>query len=232
MPALGDRWRLFAPDLPGFGYTRAAANRFAYTFDAYADFLRRFTDVLGLTRYAIFLQDYGSQFGLRLAMSAPERVAALIVQNGDIYEDEHGPKYAPLKELWAEPNPKALAGVAEHVSEIGFRGEFVGEVPDEIADRISPDLWTLSWAQVGRPPGPENLVHLLADQRTKVEWFPVSRPTCASTSLPRSSCGGRTTGTCPRALPARTSVTFRVRNCTCSMVATGYWKPISTRSCR
>ena len=87
MPALGDRWRLLAPDLPGFGYTRAAAGRFAYTFDAYADFLRRFTDVLGLTRYAIYLQDYGSQYGLRLAMSAPERVAALIVQNGDIYED-------------------------------------------------------------------------------------------------------------------------------------------------
>jgi pimeloyl-ACP methyl ester carboxylesterase len=172
MPALGDRWRLVAPDLPGFGYTRAAANRFAYTFDAYADFLRRFTEVLGLTRYAIYLQDYGSQFGLRLAMSAPERVAALIVQNGDIYEDEHGPKYAPLKELWAEPNPKALAGVTEHVSEDGFRDEFVGEVPEEIAERISPDLWTLSWAQVGHPPGPANLVHLLADQRTTVEWFP------------------------------------------------------------
>ncbi|MEW2386302.1 alpha/beta hydrolase [Micromonospora sp. NPDC047707] len=172
MPALGDRWRLIAPDLPGFGYTRADAGRFAYTFDAYADFLRHFVDVLGLTRYVIYLQDYGSQFGLRLAMGAPERVAALVIQNGDIYEDQHGPKYAPLKEMWADPNPQALAAVAENVSEDGFRDEFLGEVPDEIAERISPDLWTLSWAQVGRPPGPENLVRLLADQRTTVEWFP------------------------------------------------------------
>ncbi|MGN9775969.1 alpha/beta fold hydrolase [Micromonospora sp. H33] len=171
MPALGDRWRLLAPDLPGFGYTRADAGRFGYTFDAYAGFLRRFVDVLGLTRYAIYLQDYGSQFGLRLAMGAPERVAALVIQNGDIYEDQHGPKYAPLKRMWADPNPQALAAVAENVSEDGFRDEFLGEVPDEIADRISPDLWTLSWAQVGRPPGPENLVRLLADQRNTVAWF-------------------------------------------------------------
>jgi pimeloyl-ACP methyl ester carboxylesterase len=105
-------------------------------------------------------------------MSAPDRVAALIIQNGDIYEDQHGPKYAPLKEMWADPNPAALAKVAESVSEEGFRAEFLGEVPDTIADRISPDLWTLSWAQVGTPPGPQNLVRLLADQRNTVAWFP------------------------------------------------------------
>jgi pimeloyl-ACP methyl ester carboxylesterase len=172
MPRLGDRWRLVAPDLPGFGYTRADRPRFAFTFDAYAEFLERFTVVLGLTRYAIYLQDYGSQFGLRLAMSAPDRVAGLVIQNGDIYEDQHGPKYQPLKRMWADPSPRALASIAEHVTEEGFRDEFVGEVPDTIADRISPDLWTLSWAQVGRPPGPDNLVHLLADQRSTVDWFP------------------------------------------------------------
>lgn len=172
LPALGDRWRLIAPDLPGFGYTRADRSRFGYTFDAYAEFLQRFTVVLGLSRYAIYLQDYGSQFGLRLAMSDPGRVAALIIQNGDIYPDQHGPKYEPLKRMWAAPSAQALASAAEHVSEEGFRDEFVGEVPDAIADRISPDLWTLSWAQVGRPPGPDNLAHLLADQRTTVDWFP------------------------------------------------------------
>jgi pimeloyl-ACP methyl ester carboxylesterase len=172
MPALGDRWRLLAPDLPGFGYTRADEERFGYTFDAYADFLRRFTELLGLHRYAIYLQDYGSQFGLRLAMSAPERVAALVIQNGDIYPDQHGPKYAPLKRMWTEPPAQAMATVARNVSEDGFRAEFLGELPAEIADRVSPDLWTLSWAQVGRPPGPERLARLLVDQRTTVDWFP------------------------------------------------------------
>jgi pimeloyl-ACP methyl ester carboxylesterase len=170
MPALGDRWRLLAPDLPGFGYTRASADEFGYTFDAYAAFLERFVDLLRLRRYAIYLQDYGSQFGLRLAMSKPERVTALVIQNGDIYEDQHGPKYQPLKQMWADPSPQALAAVAEHVSEKGFRDEFVGEVPEAIADRISPDLWTLSWAQIGDT-GRHNLVRLLADQRTTVQWF-------------------------------------------------------------
>jgi pimeloyl-ACP methyl ester carboxylesterase len=170
IPALADRWRLVAPDLPGFGYTAAGGDDFAFTFDAYAAFLRRFTEVLGLNRYAIYLHDYGSQFGLRLAMSAPDRVAALVVQNGDIYADQHGPKYEPLNRLWADPGPRSLASLAEHVSEDGFRDEFIGEIPQRIAERVSPDLWTLSWAQVGR--GRDNLVRLLADQPSTFDWFP------------------------------------------------------------
>jgi len=88
------RWRLIAPDFPGFGYSDTPdQTSFPYTFDGYADFLDRFATVLSLTRYALYLHDYGSQIGLRLAMKAPERIAALIIQNGDIYEDELGPKY-------------------------------------------------------------------------------------------------------------------------------------------
>lgn len=76
LPALGDRWRLLAPDLPGFGYSATPTLAdFAYTFDAYAGFLRRFVETMGLDRYALWLHDYGSQFGLQLAMSAPDRVA-------------------------------------------------------------------------------------------------------------------------------------------------------------
>jgi pimeloyl-ACP methyl ester carboxylesterase len=170
MPALADRWRLIAPDLPGFGYTRTDPGRFAYTFDAYAAFLERFAQILRLSRYAIYLQDYGSQFGLRLAMSAPDRVGALIIQNGDIYEDQHGPKYAPLKEVWADPRPEMIDRIRAAVSEEGFRAEFLGELPEAIRDRVSPDLWTLSWAQVMH--GRENLVHLLADQASTLQWFP------------------------------------------------------------
>ena len=93
MPRLADRWRLIAPDFPGFGYSGTPdPTRFAYTFDGYAGFLERFTAAVSVTRYALYLHDYGSQIGLRLAIKAPERVAALIIQNGDIYEDELGPK--------------------------------------------------------------------------------------------------------------------------------------------
>ena len=77
-----DRWRLVAPDHPGFGHSATPdPDRFPYTFDAYAQYLRRFVDVLGLQRYVIYLHDYGSQFGLRLAMAEPARVAGLIIQN-------------------------------------------------------------------------------------------------------------------------------------------------------
>ena len=85
LPARGDRWRLVAPDLPGFGYSGTPdRSSFSYTFEGHGEFLGRLTAVMGLERYALYLHDYGSQFGLRLAMSAPERVAALIIQNGDI----------------------------------------------------------------------------------------------------------------------------------------------------
>lgn len=174
LPALGDRWRLVAPDLPGFGYSDTPhPSRFAYTFDAYADHLRHVTERLGLERYAIYLHDYGSQFGLRLAMGAPERVAALIIQNGDVYEDQHGPKYAPLKQHWDDPGPRARAAIGAAVDEEGFRREFLGEVPARLAPRISPDLWTHTAALLQRhPERRDHLVTLLADQGSTRAWFP------------------------------------------------------------
>ena len=111
MPALADRWRLVAPDFPGFGYSDTP-DGFAYDFDGYADFLERFADALRLERFALYLHDFGSQIGLRLAIRRPERIAALIIQNGDIYEDALGPKYASLMEYFANPTPEARAKLA------------------------------------------------------------------------------------------------------------------------
>ncbi|HTN92746.1 MAG TPA: alpha/beta fold hydrolase, partial [Sorangium sp.] len=140
MPALADRWRLLAPDYPGFGYSDTPAG-FPYSFDGYADLLDRFARKLGVERYALYLHDYGSQIGLRLAIKAPERVAALIIQNGDIYEDELGPKYETLKAYWASPTPEGREKLREAVSEEGFRDEFVGEIDERLVERVPPDLW-------------------------------------------------------------------------------------------
>ncbi|MFI6813651.1 alpha/beta fold hydrolase [Nonomuraea sp. NPDC050328] len=170
MPALGDRWRLVAPDLPGFGYS-ATPEGFAWTFDGYADFLERFTHVLGLSRYALYLHDYGSQFGLRLALRAPERVAALVIQNGDIYEDTMGPKYAGLKAYWSDPTPEGRAKLAANVSEEGFRDEFAGDLPPRLAERVSPDLWKLHWSLMDTPRRRGNVVRLFEDQATTLGWF-------------------------------------------------------------
>ncbi|MGW0368412.1 alpha/beta fold hydrolase [Streptomyces coeruleorubidus] len=173
LPALADRWRLVAPDFPGFGYSDTPGpGGFSYTFDGYADFLQRFTDTLELRRYALYLHDYGSQIGLRLAMRAPERVAALVVQNGDIYEDELGPKYGALKEYWANPTPEGRERLWEAVTEEGLREEFVGEVDDRLVEKISPDLWKLSWPLLASPRRREIMVGLMEGLRENLDWFP------------------------------------------------------------
>jgi pimeloyl-ACP methyl ester carboxylesterase len=170
MPALGDHWRLIAPDYPGFGYSDTPTG-FAYTFDGYADLMDRFAMALGLKRYALYLHDYGSQIGLRLAIKAPERVAALIIQNGDIYEDQLGPKYETLKAYWANPTPEGRRKLADAVSEEGFRDEFVGEIDERLVQRIPPDLWKLSWPLM-TPQRREIMVGLMEGLRENLAWFP------------------------------------------------------------
>jgi pimeloyl-ACP methyl ester carboxylesterase len=173
MAALGGRWRTIAPDMPGFGYSATPSpDHFGYTFDAYADFLQLFTDALGLERYAVWLHDYGSQFGFRLALSRPEDIRGLVIQNGDIYADAFGPKYDFLKKLWDNPGPASRRRIAEHVTLAGFESEFRGELPEDVADRVSPDLWTLHWALMNTPERLANLVHLLEDQPSTLDWFP------------------------------------------------------------
>jgi pimeloyl-ACP methyl ester carboxylesterase len=170
MPALADHWHLVAPDYPGFGYSDTPPG-FPYTFDGYADLMDRFVMALGLKRYALYLHDYGSQIGLRLAIKAAERVAALIIQNGDIYEDQLGPKYETLKAYWANPTAEGRQKLADAVSEEGFRDEFVGEIDERLVQRIPPDLWKLSWPLM-TPQRREIMVGLMEGLRENLAWFP------------------------------------------------------------
>jgi pimeloyl-ACP methyl ester carboxylesterase len=168
MPALADRFRTLAPDFPGFGYSATPAD-FRYDFDGYAAFLRRFVDALGIAEYALYLHDYGSQIGLRLAIAAPQRVRALIIQNGDIYEDTLGPKYDALRAYWEGPtDDKPLL---DAVSEEGFRAEFVGELEPLLQQRIPPDLWQLHWSLI-TPARREIMVGLMQGLRANLAWFP------------------------------------------------------------
>ena len=171
MPALADKWHLLAPDFPGFGYSDTPEG-FAFTFDGYAQFLNRFAETLGLPRYALYLHDYGSQIGLRLAMRSPERVAALIIQNGDIYEDVMGPKYEALTSYFADPTPKNLSKLEEAVSEEGFRDEFLNDVRPDLAKRIPPDMWKLSWQLLNTPTRRAIMVGLMQGLQENLGWFP------------------------------------------------------------
>jgi pimeloyl-ACP methyl ester carboxylesterase len=173
MPVLGDRWRLVAPDFPGFGYSATPdRDQFSYTFAGYAALLDHFTGKLGLDRYALYLFDYGSQVGFQLAVKYPERVAALVIQNGDAYEETLGPKYQPLKEYWANPTPEARDQLAGAVTEHGLRDEVLGEVPAQVAKRISPDLWALSWPLLRQPLNREIMLDLFGEIKASVDLFP------------------------------------------------------------
>lgn len=170
MPRLADHWRLIAPDFPGCGYSGTPED-FAYTFDGYADFLDRFLRRLKVERYALYLHDFGSQIGLRLAIKAPERVAALIIQNGDIYADVLGPKYEAIRAHWRDPTPESRATLKAAISEEGFKDEFLNDVRPELAARIPPDLWTLHWALMTERRR-EIALGVIEGLKENVSWFP------------------------------------------------------------
>lgn len=170
MPALADRWHLVAPDFPGCGYSDTP-EQFRYDFDGYADFLDRLTQHLGLPRFALYLHDFGSQIGLRLAMAKPERITALVIQNGDIYEDALGPKYAGLLAYFKDRLPAQRQKLIEAVSEAGFEDEFLNEVRSDIARRIPPDLWKLHWPLMNTPDRREISIRLMEGLDENRGWL-------------------------------------------------------------
>jgi len=174
MPALADRWRLLAPDYPGAGYS-ATPDDFDYSFDGYAGFLDGFVRAMGVERFALYLHDFGSPIGVRLAIKAPERVAALIIQNGDIpYEDALGPKYAEIEKTWTLPPSEMREKLAQAVIEETFREEFLNEVRPDLAERIPPDLWKLHWSLM-TPKRKEVAVGLIAGPKENRAWSPQHR---------------------------------------------------------
>src|SRR5271154_3945005 len=104
IPRLAGQFRVIAPDLPGFGFTEVPEQRkYTYSFDALARTIDAFTGVLSLNRYAIYVFDYGAPTGLRLAVAHPERVSAIVSQNGNAYEDGLGDAWGPIRKYWSEP---------------------------------------------------------------------------------------------------------------------------------
>lgn len=173
MPALADRWRTIAFDWPGFGYSGTPdPSTFGYDFDAYAETLSQVAEALSLDRYALWLHDYGSQIGLRHAIAHPKRVAALIVQNGDIYADALGPKYAAIQAWWADKTVAKHRPLEEAISEDGFRAEFVGEVAAEVAECIAPDMWKLHWPLMDTAVRRRVAIGLMEKLEANLEWFP------------------------------------------------------------
>src|SRR5215831_8579910 len=112
IPVLAPQYHVIAPDLPGFGFSDAPSpSGFTYTFDRLADVIEQFTDTLGLTRYALYIFDYGAPVGLRLALRHPERITAIVSQNGNAYEEGLSAGWNPIQKYWADPTPENRAAL-------------------------------------------------------------------------------------------------------------------------
>jgi len=170
LPLLASRYRLIAPDYPGFGQSEAPPpSRYAYTFDHLAESVGQLLSELGVARYALFMQDYGGPVGFRLALAAPERVTAMIVQNANAYDEGLGVKWTGIARYWAKREGNT-AVLDAFLSRDGARQRHVGDSPNP--RRYNPDTWIDEFTFLSRPGTREIQVDLLYDYRTNVAAYP------------------------------------------------------------
>jgi pimeloyl-ACP methyl ester carboxylesterase len=171
IPMLADRFHMVAPDLPGFGQTdMPPREKFAYTFDNIAGVIERFTEAIGFDRFAVYVFDYGAPTGLRLAVHHPERIAAIISQNGNAYENGLSEGWNPIQAYWKEPsqaNRKALRGF---LAPEATHWQYTHGVPDPTV--VSPDGQNLDNFYLARPGADEVQLDLFGDYQSNVALYP------------------------------------------------------------
>jgi len=171
IPGLADRYRVIAPDYPGFGESDAPDHKkFAYTFGHYADLVDALMGQLGAKQYAMYVMDYGAPVGYRLAIKHPERVTGLIVQNGNAYEEGLREFWNPIKKYWAEDSPKNREALAFLVKAETTKFQYTDGVKD--LTRISPDNWVHDQALLDRPGNRDIQLDLFRDYGTNVPLYP------------------------------------------------------------
>jgi pimeloyl-ACP methyl ester carboxylesterase len=171
IPALSDRFRLIAPDLPGFGQSdMPSRDKFSYTFARLAEVIERFTEVIGLARFAIYVFDYGAPTGFRLAVRRPERITAIISQNGNAYEEGLSDGWNPIRAYWQDPsqaNRNALRAFLAPETTIWQYTHGVSDAAD-----ISPDGYSLDNFYLARPGADEVQLDLFGDYKSNVAMYP------------------------------------------------------------
>lgn len=171
IPRLSDRWHVVAPDLPGFGFSGVPGREvFAYSFDALAGIVARFTELRGLGRFAIMVFDYGAPVGFRLALRNPERIAAVITQNGNAHEEGLSEGWNPIQAYWREPSAANRAALRGFLAPGTTRWQYVHGAHDEAA--LAPEAWTLDQALLDRPGVAEIQLDLFLDYRSNVALYP------------------------------------------------------------
>ena len=171
IPALADKFHLVAPDYPGFGYSSMPpVDKFEYTFDHLAETMDKFITQIGLERYSLYVMDYGAPIGFRLAVKHPESVEALIVQNGNAYDEGLREFWDPLKAYWKEPNEKNKDALKKFLTAEATKWQYTHGVKNE--NVISPDTWIHDQSLLDRPGNNEIQLQLFYDYRSNPPLYP------------------------------------------------------------
>ena len=171
IPLLQDQFHIVAPDLPGFGFTVVDPSRpFTYSFDALAQVIQRFTDAIGLTRYALYVFDYGAPVGFRLARARPDRVTAIISQNGNAYEEGLSAGWGPVQAYWRDPTPANRDALRSMQTLETTRWQYTHGAADPT--QVAPESYTLDAALMARPGNDEIQLDLFGDYKSNVALYP------------------------------------------------------------
>ena len=171
IPLLADSYHIVAPDLPGFGQSAMPPReQFKYTFDNIAAVIGRFTELVGFNRFAVYVFDYGAPTGFRLAVAHPERITALISQNGNAYEEGLSDGWDPIRAYWKTPSKENREALRTFLSPQLTQWQYTHGVPD--TSHISPDGYSLDSFYLARPGADEIQLDLMRDYQSNVALYP------------------------------------------------------------
>ena len=171
MPRLADRYRVIAPDLPGFGFTEVPAGRgYVYDFEHLTRTIDAFTRAVGLDRYALYVFDYGAPVGFRLALSDPARVTAIVSQNGNAYEEGLSAGWNPIQEYWREPTASNRAALRSFLQPSTTKWQYTHGIPEGAC--VAPEAYMLDSALLARPGNEEIQLDLFLDYASNVAMYP------------------------------------------------------------
>ena len=190
IPLLNDRYRVVAPDLPGFGFSDAPDRaQFKYTFERLAEVIDRFTEVVHLQRYALYIFDYGAPVGLRLALKHPERITAIVSQNGNAYKEGLSNGWNPIEKYWTEPTEANRAALREFLKPDATKLQYLHGVSEEAL--VAPESYTLDSARLARPGNDEIQLDLFLDYASNVALYPKFQDYFRSKRVPLLAVWGK-----------------------------------------